>query len=517
MKKKLALIAAAIGLSGCALNPSFEKSALHYNRVIADTTNEQNFLNIIRASQHEPMYFGGFSQLSGELTYGLTSGLNASVVGQTIDTEGPADAIATTISRGADTFSPSLSANVVNNPSFDYQVLDTQEFYQGITRAIDEQTIINYLHQGWPAEILGALLIERVDFNLDSIDDKLDARKSKKKETTRKRNKTAITRIGYINNEPTPDEFGKNNVKLNFSTILRCLELRSVSHTARNVFDITLPKEKKGNDSKLGFSNLTLPSNVALTFDEENESYLLRQTPPDTIELFATSRDQDPNKISMCEKGLATKLTLLAHNLSDLYKKDHSKIRHTVDFTYLPGQETTLWKLAATDEQRNRLLMNNPEIKPGVTAGICDELQKIGQNQYCKKIDIDVAFRSIQGVLYFLGEYVRDDLHNAATSDPKKRVYTLRVNGSDLKIINVVDKKVDAARAITTTKLNGVNYSLCRSHYSEKNDNSIACSTSSNLQDRQHFNDLTLRFINQMINLQKSANERPTTSTVRIR
>jgi len=59
----------------------------------------------------------------------------------------------------------------VSNPSFDVAIYDKQEFQNGIMRPVEPSLYQYFLSNGWPADYLARLLIERVEFRTDGSGD----------------------------------------------------------------------------------------------------------------------------------------------------------------------------------------------------------------------------------------------------------------------------------------------------------------------------------------------------------
>lgn len=160
----------ALVMTGCALpEPPIRATAIQYNHIVADTNNELLLLNILRAGDGYPMYFTALSDLRGSMTVDVSGGISQSVNGRDLTVEDSLDkdrlfsGLSRTVSRGVDTITPSLSAKLSASPSFNYAVLDTQDFYNGILTSIPESTIIHLLDQGWRSELLAPLVIESVE------------------------------------------------------------------------------------------------------------------------------------------------------------------------------------------------------------------------------------------------------------------------------------------------------------------------------------------------------------------
>lgn len=120
--------------------------ALDYNRAIADARNQMILLNIVRASNREPMHFTAMSSVEATLSVGAEAGTGFEFA------KGPAAA-----------YSPSITLSSSYAPTFTVVPLNTNDFATGILRPASSAGIKLFLSQGWRQELLAALLIERIE------------------------------------------------------------------------------------------------------------------------------------------------------------------------------------------------------------------------------------------------------------------------------------------------------------------------------------------------------------------
>jgi hypothetical protein len=64
----------------------------------------------------------------------------------------------------AASLAPGASLWVATNPNFDMMIHDSQAFQRGIMQPISPEIINYYLHTGWRSDLLTYLLVERIDF-----------------------------------------------------------------------------------------------------------------------------------------------------------------------------------------------------------------------------------------------------------------------------------------------------------------------------------------------------------------
>ncbi len=178
----------AIFLGSCSFGGRFAYDAIDFNKTVEKAANAQILLNALRASDRKPMHFSTISQLRGGHNISSTGGLSFSI---------PFGADA----ASAYTVSPSLSLTRSTSPSFDVGVLDTQEFHQGILQPTKMDTLEFYWQQRWPPELLLHLFIHKVekieeckiqeDEKLNKAKKMADAAKTKVEEQKTKEEKEA--------------------------------------------------------------------------------------------------------------------------------------------------------------------------------------------------------------------------------------------------------------------------------------------------------------------------------------
>ena len=165
-----------ISLGGCTFPAQVHRMGVSYNNAVANVSDELTLLNIARAEQRLPLHYTGFSRLNGSLTFTGGGGFNAAVHGPgttVTDTDAATTAAAgnsviNTVARAATTggslYTPSVTGSVTTGPNFDIDILDTQEFYRGVLQSIPFATVEAFLNQGIDSRLLMDLLIERVEY-----------------------------------------------------------------------------------------------------------------------------------------------------------------------------------------------------------------------------------------------------------------------------------------------------------------------------------------------------------------
>jgi hypothetical protein len=149
---------ASLTLAGCAIVDQYSNRAIEFNLQAEKTQQQALLLNVIRASLRRPMQFTGLSSITGNATVsgGVTGGYaktNQVPVNPTSAT------IASRIVAGTGTGAASVSGG----QTFTVPVLDTQEFYQGILTPVSHQIIDYYVQQGFPPQLLFDLFVGSVE------------------------------------------------------------------------------------------------------------------------------------------------------------------------------------------------------------------------------------------------------------------------------------------------------------------------------------------------------------------
>ncbi len=155
----------ALTTVGCSF-PSdyFGTRAIDYNRQAEDATLSTMLLNIVRASQRRPMQFTGLQSVTGtsSTTAGISGGDTVAHTTPYIGQFGLTPPSSSTLLARTVTGTIGGTASISGGPTFTVPVLDTQEFYQGILTPIALQTIDFYMQEGFPPELLFQLFVSKI-------------------------------------------------------------------------------------------------------------------------------------------------------------------------------------------------------------------------------------------------------------------------------------------------------------------------------------------------------------------
>ncbi|CAN5746710.1 hypothetical protein BH11PSE6_BH11PSE6_04840 [soil metagenome] len=186
---------ASVALSGCMMPARVQRASVEYNSAVSGMANQLTLLNIARAKEGLPTFYTSLNRLSGTITVkagaslagqfkadqptalnnrqeqGVNEDSTSTVTSATPSTtvlDKETKTITTlaqeTITRGGNLYTPTVSGEVSSGPSFDIQILDTQQFYRGILSGIDGQTFLNFIDQGMNSDLLLRLLVYKIVF-----------------------------------------------------------------------------------------------------------------------------------------------------------------------------------------------------------------------------------------------------------------------------------------------------------------------------------------------------------------
>ncbi len=142
MQRNAAIIWLPIALGACGTLQPTGKAAVDYNKAFAKSRDEVTVINILRASERQPLQFSTISSVQGGLRTGATLKLPFTNI----------------IAGGEDSISPEVSFSS-RNPTVSITPLATKEFVLGISRPLSPSTIDLLLSQGWSRQVVLSLTI----------------------------------------------------------------------------------------------------------------------------------------------------------------------------------------------------------------------------------------------------------------------------------------------------------------------------------------------------------------------
>ncbi len=398
-------------LTGCAFRTQTTGMAVDYNDFVAQTTNRQTLLNVLRAREREPMHFTSFSEVFGQVRGTGTASLGTAFNGDsssatktrtTVANSGPAGAtIGTALtdlasdvaSVGATNVTPSLGIQITTGTDFKVTANATDDFYRGILNPVPAPTIVHYLRQGFPADLLSHLLIGRLEFSA---------------QITKPGGKVETVYLLTMNNSPDEDRSARE-----FEAAIRC--------------------------RKLDYSMTSSPRRALPLSDLAS----LAPIPPDVLKRVQAMTDTKTGRVTY-------ELVTAAQNefglaLSEPTLSQCSQTRELLSASIDGWSKKALSGTPSRGVRSSELDPSGVSPKRGALAGVSkgstgeprrgskrEELGQTGEFQFQSEdyftdklpdgyrgdLVIDLTLRSVQGVIYYLGEYVRREATSPKLDGP---------------------------------------------------------------------------------------------------
>jgi hypothetical protein len=135
-----------------------------YNLQAEQAQEQALLLNVVRASLRRPMQFTGLQSITGTASASgsLTAGGTRTDQRPMISLFGLTPPSSSTLVSGIVAATAGGTASVSGGPTFSVPVLDTQEFYQGFLTPISGQLLDLYFHHGYPRDVLFNVAIEKL-------------------------------------------------------------------------------------------------------------------------------------------------------------------------------------------------------------------------------------------------------------------------------------------------------------------------------------------------------------------
>lgn len=149
--RALAILCAFGALTACSFHQTIAEHATNYNKTVAESSDEQVLLNVVRGSLRKPMHFTALTEFTGTLeqSANLNVGLDLPFGGDAASTY---------------TLTPSVGISGASKPIFTVKVLETeQNFMNAVLAPVEIETVRYFIDQGWPVDLLVHLMVERVE------------------------------------------------------------------------------------------------------------------------------------------------------------------------------------------------------------------------------------------------------------------------------------------------------------------------------------------------------------------
>lgn len=151
--------------AGCAFRPQVSGMAVEYNEFVAEATNRQTVVNILRARSREPLHFTSFSKVLGTARVEGTAGLDLAANGNGGEQLPQGGGFATSRrSLGPTNWTPRIGVRINSGTDFEIGINATDDFWKGITTPVAPATIVHLLRQGWERDLISYLFVHKIDF-----------------------------------------------------------------------------------------------------------------------------------------------------------------------------------------------------------------------------------------------------------------------------------------------------------------------------------------------------------------
>ena len=490
------LVGAVILLNACAFRSQTTGMAVEYNDFVAQTTNRQTVLNVLRAREREPMHFTSFSEVFGQVRGVGSASIGSAFNGNSGSATETSSATTTTGATGAVTgnsatatqtivdsigatnFTPSVGVQVTTGTDFRVVANASDEFYRGILNPLAPSVIVHYLRQGFPADLLSHLVIGRLEFSARITPPVGEPR-------------TVHLRT-VVNN---PDDAAK---AAEFAHAIRCRQLGySMRHSPERVLPIQ-------DLSSLAPISPELLRRVRATPDPISGQmrYELVTPPQPEFTLLLTQPAE-----AECGLTAAMLERAMSHALP-------ATLRSSVESTP-PGTGTAVGSGGRTagnaqSYQSGVRVTSTGEVRDEASRQSLGQLGEIAFNSvgyfdaslppgYRGDLIVDVTVRSVQGILYYLGEYIR----NAQTSPRLADEECVEAEPYCLPILRVVEvRELLASERFVEVQYRGRRYAVPLS--------------GARLNARAGRSSQTIDLVQQLLNLNRSARDLPSTPLLRV-
>lgn len=464
--------------AGCAFRPQVTGMAVEYNEFVAEATNRQTVINILRAREREPLHFTSFSKVLGTARIEGTAGLDIGINGNGGEQLPQGGAFATAKrTLGATNWTPKLGVKINSGTDFEIGINATDDFWKGITQPVAPATIVHLLRQGWPRDLISYLFIHRIEFagRITDPSGKI----------------VATLPLGrFINapdNETTVDPF---------TGLMRCRTLDySLSETPRRdlpiaaVSDVSgvateiLPRMSPAAPPPAGY-NVAIPGRSEFTIalsERRSEDFGKTGRNEDCARLEGTLREAFAREFA--RRGIALPEAPEGTKASP----------SGADGDPIPGTANYLAGGRETGPEAVGISPNGA----GFTA--TDYFRGLVPAGYKTELLIDVSLRSVEGLIYYLGEYVR-------TSNKRPMAWGRCADGSAGECIPlIVVKRAEAAGA--TNVFVSVDY---------KGERYVVPSSGEDIRADGGHSSQVIGLVQTMLNLYRSSKDLPSTPLVRV-
>lgn len=481
-------------LSACSLSPQITEHVIDYNHAIEKISNEAAFLNILRSKERMPNHFTSISDISGNLsvttgaTIASSIGGSSTLLTNSVSTAADLSQSGSTISthnRAATNYSPNINASITSRPTFTVAILDTQEFTQGIMRPLSPDILSLYVGQGWLPSMLAHLFFEGIDVTLPDG-----------------------TVVDFSN---TTDYVDDKCGKLTYDEIARNLKLY-VSTGINNGPETIITNVNESPNS----DQIVRLYNAGMVYKDEDNSI---RTKPTTYTKFEFVTDKfDDSILDVCESDSSGIQVFDTDNdsIDSIELKESTDnarrievIKNAIDVLKCGKTLSVNVSAGPVDEEgsmqkttlNSRIPTDNDEPQGKKQPGGIVSCASLRASR------ISVPMRTTEGVIYYIGEYLRHKEECSKSNNPinKCNVYVKSNDTGDLFVITQRKSSLLSYpfnhNSYITAELNGTEYSIPIPGEGEDRHRSME----------------VLALVLQLINLNKKAADLPHTNYLNIR
>ena len=396
----------ALALVGCTVVDQFSGRAVGFNIEAEQALDQGLLLNIVRASQRRPMQFTSVQSISGTAS--------ASASASTMIPFG---------AGGAQYKTGTFGANVSGGPTFSVPVLDTQEFYQGVMTPISSRLFDFFIHEGYPAEELFTLFVEKIVLHRDTC------------KPWDHRSECELVFINYPGNDLQFD-LTQSMIEhlLNLGLTTEQLAVKSAKSASAGGSGSSTA-DAPAAEFRFCFAARDDESRGQLVGDALYCGYEAAKKPAKKKTLTTTVNSQktttDPTGQKTTEKGTTT---TVAPDTSTAESTDQTNRRKAVGKLILSDEFIHKLKLAAartlSENDRNMIA---PDDERSASRREYDRFmdhidwfgatvpQQNGKGRKKNPLTFSIITRSTEGILYFLGEIVRNQISPDTILHPERQ------------------------------------------------------------------------------------------------
>ncbi len=539
---KSGIVVAACLVAGCAFKPQVTGMAVDYNKFVADATNQQTVINILRARDREPMHFTSFSKIAGTAIVDTKASFESSIGGKgTKETTAADGGVSNEITIGTGNYKPTVSVNIKTGTNFDIGINANEDFYRGILNPVSTSTLVHYMRQGWNKELLTNLFIRDIRYSTTITEKstnrkiKIDLEPIKNSPDDKKNSIYFMEAVGCRTLDYELSSYPEK--KLN---IYHLSELSGITESMINRVDSTSAvigaaysvDLTRGKTYKIALSDApkkntcqrlrnTLHHRFAVKLKDIQDDINL-DTDGDKKVDFNASISKCINKNMDNYKICDARRSILFGN-SDM----KSSCNNPTSEENKPGspqniEHTNTQQVGTYSPRSGKIAVSSGSYERSIS-GNFDEAQNSDAPSFSlddryfidclpdgytgSDVVVEISIRSIESVMYYLGEYIRNDSSESYSvpsvtasdcSNPAHRCQDILV-----PILKVLEDTEDTSEDLfVKVKYKGVTYGVPSSG---KWLNATAGRSSQ-----------VLSLIQQMLNLHRSAEDLPTTPSVRV-